>query len=79
LCRANGVCFLTDATRLFVVKDAVRLRSTNACRLLPTNPEFLLTTEDCAQAASDAAVRATANSRMTFRTPAAEAEDASGT
>jgi hypothetical protein len=72
------VCFLADATRLFVPKDAVRLCSGDACRLLLTNPEFLVTTEDWAQAASDAAPRVTANSRTIFRTRAAGSGDASG-
>jgi hypothetical protein len=62
---------------VFVVNDAVRLRSSDACRLLLT-PEFLVTTEDWAQAASDAAPRAMANSLMMFRARAAETEDASG-
>jgi hypothetical protein len=35
-----------------------------------------VTTEDRAQAASEAATRATANNRTTFRTPAAQSEGA---
>ena len=37
-----------------------------------------MTTEDWAQAASKAAARATANNRMTFRTPAAKTKGALG-
>jgi hypothetical protein len=61
-----------------VLDAAVLLCPSDACRLAPTNPEFLLTTEDCAQAASVPAPTATTNSRMIFRTRAAETRDASG-
>ena len=79
MCRANGVCFLADATRLLVklVKnDAVRSWFNEACRLEPANSEFR-TAEDCAQAASDAAPSTIASDRQMFRTRAAETEVAS--
>ena len=48
----------------------------DACRLAAGNSDLWVTTDDWAQAASEAAPRATANNRMTFRTPAAETEGA---
>jgi hypothetical protein len=47
--------------------DAVRSSGSDACRLTAGPSEILLTTEDCAQAASQAAARMTATSRTTFR------------
>jgi|SRR5882672_6847680 hypothetical protein len=71
---ANGVCLLTAATRL-VIDDVVR-SLTDACRLARKS-DFWVTTDDCAQAASDAAPRATASSRMTFPARAAKTSGAS--
>jgi hypothetical protein len=78
LCRANGVCRFADAIRLWVSKDAVRLCGSDACRLAGTNSEFLVTTEDWAQAASKLPPSATANSRVALRTAAPAATDALG-
>ena len=81
MCRANGVCFLADTTRLLVklVKnDAVRSWLNEACRLGLANSEFR-TAVDCAQAASDAAPSTMTSDRKMLRTRAAETEDAPGT
>jgi len=69
-------CF-GDATAVRGANDAVRWCSSEACRLAGRNPEFLLTTEDWAQAASDAAANAAANSRMLLRTRPAKTGRAS--
>ena len=62
---ANRVCFLTAATRRLIAGDAVRSWSSDATRLA-RNSDLWLTTEDCAQAASDAAAALTASHRMTL-------------
>ena len=66
--RERGMLSRT-ATRLWVGNDVSRLRSSDACRLPAISSDLLVTTEDCAQAASEAAARAAANSRTIFRTP----------
>jgi hypothetical protein len=60
-----GICLLTAATRRFIMDDVVRSWSSDTCRLARSS-DFWVTTEDCAQAASDAAASVTANSRMNF-------------
>ena len=62
---ANRVCLRTAATRFLIIGAAVRSWSSDATRLA-RNSDFWLTTDDCAQAASDAAAIPTANSRTTF-------------
>ena len=73
---ANGVC-LVAAMRAGIRNDVVRSRCGKACRLA-SRPEFLLTTEDCAHAASKAAARLAANSRPAFRTATTDIKAASG-
>src|SRR5260370_18786853 len=63
---ANGVCFFTDATRLFGTDDGVGSCSSEAC-LVARSSERWLTTEVCAQAASVAAESASRSSRTTLR------------
>src|SRR5882762_2404031 len=63
---ANGVCFFTEATRLFGTDDGVRSRSSEAC-LVSRRSDRRLTTVVCAQAASVAAESASRSSRMTLR------------
>jgi hypothetical protein len=72
-CRANGVCFLTDATRLLVTNDAVRSCGSDACQLGLTRLEFR-TAVDCAHAASDAAPRTTTSNCAMLRARAPETE-----
>ena len=71
-CAAPGYALLTAATRLFIMDDVVRSWSNDARRLARSS-DFWVTTEDCAQAASDAAASETASSRMNF--PAARGRD----
>jgi len=75
LCGANagGV----NAARLLAENDDVRSRSSEACRLGAKRDDLLLTTEDCAQAASEAAARTTAESRMARRETADATKGAS--
>ncbi|NOJ48113.1 hypothetical protein [Bradyrhizobium archetypum] len=56
--------------------DVIRSGSSDAC-LLARSSGFWLTTEDCAQAASDAAPSMTANSRINFPARAAVIDRAS--
>jgi hypothetical protein len=74
--RDAGVCLLTAATRLFIMDDVARSWSSDACRLARSS-DFWVTTEDCAQAASDAAASETASSRMNFPARAAGMNGAS--
>jgi hypothetical protein len=66
-----------NAARLLAENDGVRWRSSEACRLGVKRDDLLLTTEDCAQAASEAAARTTANNRMARRETADAANGAS--
>jgi hypothetical protein len=73
---ANGVCFLDAATRRFIIDDVVCSWCSDACRPARSS-DFWVTTEDCAQAASDAAPSVTASSRMNFPARAAGINGAS--
>jgi hypothetical protein len=55
-------------TGLFIRNATGRSRCGEADRLAAENSDFLVTTEDWAQAASEAAASAIANSRLTFAT-----------